>query len=444
MGADPRDEAERLLGAARGGRARWLLARLAGEDDAPVRPEALREMLGAAYRQPERLLPNLAFWRERLGAHRATAARLGGGGALEVELRDAKGRAWSFTCRIEAEPPHRIEFWSVRRPLPPGARLRRAAEPDAEAVAALERACPIERDDGSRVTLVRGRSLFDQARLAEWSGLWLVEQDGAPVACDARSVHVARVAGRDVRLLYRFHTRVSPSHRRLGLNETLVALISEELMRAGVVVDGVYVYVDPRNRVIRDWSPTPPWATRPLRALLRCDALAGPPAGRPATPADAPQIAAWLDAAHEGEALYRPSDAGRLADRLARAPGGYGFEHVWLDGSAVVGVWEDREQRVLERDGTRDESVRATVLDWGFAGGAPEGLRSLERLLRSWCVHLSGRGVTHLSVFFSHASPAARLLRRLAESVIEIELQSTLPEPSEARERGVHVDPVYY
>jgi hypothetical protein len=52
--------------------------------------------------------------------------------------------------------------------------------------------------------------------------------------------------------------------------------------------------------------------------------------------------------------------------------------------------------------------------------------------------------VTHLSVFFSDASPAAPLLRSLAESALEIEFQCNVPEPPDSVERGLYVDPVYY
>jgi len=417
---------------------------LAGREDDVARPEQLTEILGAAYRQPERFLTNLAFWKQRLGPHEGICTRLRDGEVLEVDLQDAKGRLWTFRARIGLEPPYRIEFWSVRRPLPPGATLRRATESDGDAIAAVERACPIERDDGSRVTLVRGSSLLDQVRLAEWGGIWLVEEDGSPIACDGRLAHHTRIGRRDVSLVYRFHTRVKPSHRRLGLNETLAVMLAEEQLQAFGAGDGFYVYVDPRNQVIRDWSRTPAWRPRPLRALLRCDAVAEPSAARPAIPTDAARIAALLDSAHNGEELYLPRAAEAIIQRLTRAPERYGFKHMWIDEFAVVGVWEDGEERTLERDGALDVSVRATVLDWGFARGTVEGLRSLERLLRSWCAHLASRGFTHLSLFFSHASPAAPILARLAESVIDVEFQCTVAEPATATRLGLHVDPIYY
>lgn len=434
-------ELDRLLGRPRAERVRWLLDLLAG-GAVDARPDEAAPLLGAFYRRPEGFLRITGFWGRRLGVCAAVDASLDAEGVLELGLHDAKGRPWALRCRIGASPPYPLEYYHVARPLPPGVQFRRASDADAEALAMLERDCPIERDDGSSVTLVRGRSVFDQLRLAEWAGLWLAEERGIPVACDATGAHRARTGGRDVDLVYRFHTRVAPSHRRLGLNETMTALLGEERFRAGISFDGFYVYIDPRNQVIRDWSPGTPWRARPFRALLRCDALGGSEVGRPAGPAEAPRIAELLNAAHAREELFLPYDASRLRARLARIPERYGFAHMLLSDDAVLGVWEDGEQRILERAGVREESRRATALDWGFAPGGDLG--SFEALLRARCGRLVRGGITHLSVFASEASPAARLLRSLAETVVEVELQCSLPEPADSAERGVFVDPVYY
>ena len=431
---------DRLLGAPRADRARWLLALFDG-GAAGARPDEVSSRIGPFFPSPDRFLHIVRFWGGRMGPHEAVEARCDAEGVLSIVLRDEKGRPWTLRCWIGDAPPFPLEYFSIARSLPPGVRVRLATEADADALASLERICPIERDDGSRVTLVRGKSVFDQLRLADWSWLWLAEEDGVPVACDMNAAHRARVAGLDVDLVYRCHTRVAPSHRRLGLNETLGSILAEERFRRGIRADAVYVYVDPRNQVVRDWSPNRPWRTRPFRALLPCRDAAGPWVGRPATRADAARVAALLNAAHEREELFFPYDAERLTTRLERAPERYGFGQLRLCDDAVVGIWEDGEQRILERGDAREESRRATVLDWGFA---PGGLASLERLLRAACGELAGRGITQLSVFASTASPAAPLLRTLAESIVEIEFQCLLPEPSDSAERGVYVDPVYY
>ncbi|HME70414.1 MAG TPA: hypothetical protein VKM54_11180 [Myxococcota bacterium] len=435
-------ELDRLLGRPRAERVRWLLLLLAG-GAAEARPDETARLLGPYYPGPEGFLRSVRFRSRRMGAFEVSEARCDAEEVLEVDLRDEKGRPWMLRCRIGNTPPYLLDFYSLAKSLPPGLRIRLATEADAPALAALERACPIELDDGSRVTMIRGRSVLDQVRMAAgWARLWLVEDGETLVACDALAVHPARVGGRPFELVYRFHTRVAPSHRRLGLNERMVAWTGEERFRAGIKADAFYVYIDPRNQVIREWSPNVPWRVRPFRALLRCEAIAGPQTGRPATPADAPRIAALLNAGHGREELFLPRDAEEVAARLARVPESYGFPRLWLTEDAVFGVWEDGEERILERAGSREESRRATVLDWGFVPG--DGVDSLEALVRAWCARLATRGVTHLSLFASDASPAAPLLRSLAESIVEIEFQCLLPEPSDSAERGFFVDPVYY
>jgi hypothetical protein len=432
---------DRMLGAPRAQRVHWLLALFAG-GAAGAQPDEVSSHLGGFFRSPERFLHIVRFWGGRMGTHRAVETSCDAEGVISVVLRDEKGRPWTLRCWIGGAPPFPLEYFRIARSLPPGVRVRLATEDDADALAALERSCPIERDDGSRVTLVRGKSVFDQLRLADWAWLWLAEEDGVPVACDMNAAHRARIAGRDVDLVYRCHTRVAPSHRRLGLNETLGAILGEERFRRGIPADAMYVYVDPRNQVVRDWSPNIPWRVRPFRALLPCRAAAGPRVGRPATRADARQVAALLNSAHEREVLFLPYDAERLTERLERVPERYGFAQLRVCDDAAIGIWEDGEQRVLEHAGVREESRRATVPDWGFAPGG--GLASLEGLLRAACSELAGRGITHLSIFASSSSPAAPLLRSLAQSVVEIEFQCMLPESSDSAERGIYVDPVYY
>lgn len=117
-------------------------------------------------------------------------------GALDVGLLDEKRRPWTLRCRIESAAPYRLEFISIAKPLPPGVRVRLATEADLPALAALERACPIELDDGSRVTMVRGRSVLEQVRMAAWARLWLAEDSGTLVACDANAVHPIAAARR--------------------------------------------------------------------------------------------------------------------------------------------------------------------------------------------------------------------------------------------------------
>lgn len=298
---------------------------------------------------------------------------------------------------------------------------------------------------------MRGARFFDQQRLMDASRLFLAEADGLPVACDAVGVQRARVGGRPVTLLYRHHVRVLPSHQRLGLNDAFSARVNEFAQTEARPDDG-YVYTDPRNEGVREWQASerspwrvlgvPAWTYRPFRALLGCEALAGPPAGRPATRADAPRIVALLNACHQREEMYLPYDEERLARRVARLPDQYGWAELWLEGDAVVGVWEAGERCTREEQGRSTESVRAYVLDYGLDPRCGRG--DLERVLRAWCTRLRDRGVTHLSIFSSPASPGADVIRDLAETVLEVQFQSRLPEPPDVAARGFYVDHVYY
>lgn len=423
-------------------RVQWLLGLLAG-GIADAVPHEVAPLLGESLRQSGSFLTTVGFWARRLGTFEAVEAVRDAEGTVIVGLRDARNRVWNLRCIVGESSPHPLEFYSIARPLPPGMRIRIGGDPDGEALAALERRCPIERGDGSRVTLVHGRSAFDRVRLAEWAGLWVAEDQGVPVASYGTAGHRARIGGRDLDLVYLFHTRVLPSHRRLGLMETLMAVLSEERFRRSIRADGLYVYVDPQNDVIREWSPATPWNARPFRALIGCEAVAGLPAGRVATAADALHIATLLNRTHAGEEMFLPTDPARITARLTRAPECYGFERLLITERAVVGVWQDGEERIHERAGTRQVSRRATVVDWGIA--SVSDLPALEMLLRAWCGYLTARGVTHVSIFGSDATPAAGLLRSLAESVVDIELRSTgVAEPVDSVARGVYVDPIYY
>jgi hypothetical protein len=158
--------------------------------------------------------------------------------------------------------------------------------------------------------------------------------------------------------------------------------------------------------------------------------------------ADLERAAGWLNALHDGEAMFPGYDAARLGDRLQRLPAGYGLQQLRIGDGAVVGVWQSGERVVRESGGRRSESVRAWVLDYGLA--SPRAAAELEGLLRAWCGELSARGVTHLSLFATDASPVAPLLRDLAETVSPVEFQSAMPEPRDLDRSGLYVDHVYW
>jgi hypothetical protein len=449
---DSDHELHDVAGVARAARLRWVL-RLLASGGAAVEANELAAALaiGGAFGRPEAFAAYVGFSGTRLGPHRVAGLWRGAGDLVEAVLIDDRTRRWRLHCGIELAPPHRITQFVLERELPPGLRIRPATLADAGALADVERSSALVRDDGARVTIVRGARFFDQLHLMDDARLFLAEDNGVPVACDAVGVHRARAGGRPVTLLYRHHTRVLSSHQRLGLNAAFSARMNEFAQTAARPDDG-YVYTDPHNETVREWqaSPSgahvwrtaPAWAYRPFRALLRCGALAGAGAGRSSGRGDASRIAALLNACHAREEMFLPYDEGRLASRLDRLPDQYGWAQLWLEGDAVVGVWEAGEHCRRDENGRSTVSVRAYVLDYGFA---PQGgMRDFEHLLRAWCARLADRGVTHLSIFSSPASPGAALIRALAETIVDVQFQCGLAESADVSERGFYVDHVYF
>ena len=421
-------------------RVAWLLT-AAATGGAGLSVAEMREALGAAHPSIEGFRRMIRHWRGRLGVHEAVEIVEASDERVELTLRDERGRRWRLAVRLEVEPPRRIALFAFSRELPPSVRIREASAVDEAALEAIERASPITQADGTRVTIVRGRAYFDQMRLMERCLAYVAEDDGRPIGFDALALHDARMLGQRVRVAYRHHTRVSADHQRIGLNEALIAYRQERICREPAV-QVFYVYVDPSNEVIRGWSPTPPWSLRPFRAHLRCDAVAVPTVGRPAVEGDLAAAAAWMNTLHGPAEMFLPYDVVRLRQRLARNPTQYGFPQIRLTDGAVVGVWDAQEHIVRESAAGASESLRAWVLDYGIA--SPSALGALEQLLRSWCGELAARGVTHLSLFCHDASPAAPLVRDLAETIAPVEFQSSVPEPADLAARGLYVDPIYW
>jgi len=184
------------------------------------------------------------------------------------------------------------------------------------------------------------------------------------------------------------------------------------------------------------------WSLGGFRAQLCCAALAGPPAGRPATPNDAERIVALLNETHGRSEVFVPYTTERLTERLSRAPASYGWQALQLGEHAVLGVWPAMERIVVDGPAGRRESVRGLALDWGFEG--PRGLEELEALLRSACADVAAAGASHLSVFGSDPTPGASRVQALAESVAPFCFMCMIAEPAGAAERGIYVDPIYF
>jgi len=322
--------------------------------------------------------------------------------------------------------------------------IREATEADGPILADLERRAPLMVESGGSFTIDRGTDYFAAARLMEEVTVLLAEVDGVPagVYCGAR--HQVRLAGVDRSVLYIHHARILPEYQRHGLGRAFGARLQGKYRDR---VDTSYWYIAPGNAPSQAYArgAANKWSFGPLWATLDTFAVAGPPAGRPATPADAERIAAVLNAYHEGEEMFLPYTAQSLSDRLSRDPAQYGWDNLWLTDDAVVGVWPEGRSiatRFTDAEGNATESRGAAVLDYGFAAGGEE---QLEALIRAWCRGLGRSGMSELTVFTSPAARGERLICQLAREVWPFDFWTpSIPEPGGANTRGIYVDHVYF
>ena len=359
-----------------------------------------------------------------------------------VVTLEAGAKRWQISFNVAEEPPHRIGRVRIERALAPGVTSREATEADAPALAEIERRSPVQLGDSS-VTFDRGDDYFAFARLMEDVTVGLAFDGGVPAAINCGAAHTVRLGLVERRVMTAIHTRVLPEHQRKGLWGA-VNRVFDEKWPEGFDCSRGYVSVD-NAAMQKGFQETPgKWQSRSLRALLDCDALAGPPTGRSAVPDDAASIVEILNACHDAEECFLPYTVESLTARLERAPKQYSCQRVWLAGRAVVGVWPAGEsvRMIIERDGDRSESRRGLVLDYGFLAGAED---QLESLLRAWCAELAGRGFDTLSIMTSELSPGYDLLRGLARDIDAFDFWTPGLEPPHGHaERGLYTDQVYF
>jgi hypothetical protein len=352
-------------------------------------------------------------------------------------LEDARRRAWRAFVQIEASAPYRIRQPIATLALPPGITLRPAQPSDAAALRTLELRCSIVMGD-VRVTYDRGDDYFAGGRLVGQSDPLVAERDGALVAVHCVLNHELRVSGLVCQAGYLHHTRILPAVQGGGV---FSALQGAEIERNAHKSEILYSYVAVGNEGALKVVPVRSWSVRPERLVIDCRTQAGAQRGRGARVRDAQRIVALINAAHEREELFVPYTVERLATRLGREPAMYGWPHLLLAERAVVGVWPAGMRVLRETPQGRDESVRALVIDTGFAPGAEA---ELVALLRAWCGTLAGRGFTHLSLFTSPGSLGYEALRPLAARVEPYHFNIGLPEPPDVAARGLYVDHLYF
>jgi hypothetical protein len=363
---------------------------------------------------------------------------------VAVLLDAADGKRWRLACEVEPEPPHRIRHLELRRALDPSVTARLATEADGPALADLERRCPIELDDTS-VIIDRGDDWWAFARLMEAAGAGLALVDGVLAGVNCGGVHRVRIGGQDYRMMVAIHLRVLPEYQRKGLWGAATEPLNL-LFPWGEAVDASIGYVSARNLKMQAGFRHNPnkWSFGPTRVVLACRELADPATGRRATVADAGRIVRILNDFHHREEMFLPYTEASLTSRLERAPDLYSWDSVQLTDGAVVGVWPagDKIRIITESAGNATITRRDLVADYAWVPGAED---EFEALVRHWCGQAAGRGVHELAIFTSQSSPGFERLCKLAKTIEDFVFWlNGVPEPADARSRGVYTDPFYF
>jgi hypothetical protein len=361
--------------------------------------------------------------------------------ALEASLATTNDRRWKLSVDVEPAPPHRITRLEWERINDFQLEVREATPADGPILADVERRCPIELDD-SRYWFDRGDDYFAFARLMEDCTVGLAFVDGAPAAVTCGARHTVRIGGEPKAIVTVSHLRVLPEHQRKGL----WGAANRVLDKYWPEVAGSNAFIAVDNAGMRHgFRHTPDkWPTTVLAVRISTASAAGPPHGRPATPADADAIVGRLNAFHGDEEMFVPYTAQSLAARLERAPDLYGWDNLWLADGAIAGVWPAGRARrmVTERGGRQTFSEPGVMLDYAFEPGCEA---AFEALVRAWCGPLAARAMNRLTILTSPNSPGVDLLRSLADEVEAFNHWSPgVPPPADAVGRGLYIDPIYF
>lgn len=429
-----------------GRQARWYFALLisAGEgakaaDRDRYTPEMAKRLNFGTNDEEER-----NGWRgfsARMGTIAQLSVTATGDSKIELLINTAKDRRWYFILEVEECEPYRISRVEWQRQFDFDIEVRDATDADGAILADIERRCPIVLGDTS-VYFDRGADYLAFTRLMDEWVIGIASVDGVPAAVSCGALHQVRIGGIERPLVTVAHLRVLPEHQRKGLWGAANRALQKLFDRA----DGSNAYISVSNSGMQHGFINTPnkWPIAVLRAQLDCTALGGPAAGRPATIQDAPAIVEMLNAFHRDEELYVPYSVESFTRRVVRAPELYSWEKIWMSDAAVVGVWpaENALKVISETAGTRSESRRSVVLDYAFLPGADDEFTSL---LRAWCGWLSGIGIDTLSIYTSPSSRGSAEVSAIAREVEPFNMWTPgISVPSDAKERGLYTDPVYF
>lgn len=348
-----------------------------------------------------------------------------------LRFQDATGHAREVRFEMDGRRLRRVH---VDLDLADGLCMRDARPGDFDVLETLEGEAAIPFGDGV-CRIERNGSLATAIELLGAGRLSVVESRDEIVAFGGAASIPLTVGGIDGEFNYTHHYRVRDAARGRGLVRALSDASESPLCGA---IAGVVAVVHEGNR--RGVSSRAfPWQAVGQRVILDCAAIAGDPIGRAAREDDADMLCDRINHAHEGQEWFRRYTPDRLLERLARAPGAYGWPQLRVTDHAVVGTWHSGERRRYEGGDRAWSEVRGTILDYGFEPGHAE---ALERSLRACASESLKQGLTHLSLFTSERAPAWSVLERLAARVETYHVSCTAPEPDGAPERGVYIDPI--
>jgi hypothetical protein len=363
-----------------------------------------------------------------------------------LEIEDPHNRMFNLRVIASGDGTGRVVYFSIAHQIPPNIVVRRAVEADSDALQAIEAATPVTHD-GMTIRYLRADP-FAQFRLVDADVVCLLaEVDGQPAAQHIDLHGTRRLGGTDHTCVYRMRTRILPEYqgRRLwpALNWTAGDTISDDANE--VLVETSFLALG--NTKIDDllgeqasrlWNPEVHKLTFDLRT-----APGGPLRGtgsRRGRPSDAASIARRLDQTHGRSELAPVFTERWVRDRLTRSASDYTWNDLVLLGDAAVGVWDPGLELTIDRNGDTEVRRQAFVLDWGSEGSNDDVLGALAVAMEG----LKAPGATHLSLFASPALPAYELLADLAAEIDRYRFFCRVPEPPDAAERGVHVDPLWF
>src|SRR3984957_14047941 len=256
--------------------------------------------------------------------------------ALVAVVKTSKDRRFEFTLEVDPDPPHPMIRFEIERRHDFQLGFREATADDAAILADIERRCPIVMGETS-VHFDRGDDYMAATRLMEDCSIGLASVDGVPAAVSCGAEHVVRVGGVLKNMITVSHLRVLPEHQRKGLWGAANKVLDKYWPR----VDGSNAYISVDNLGMQHgFADTPnKWPQVVCRIPLDCAALAGAPAGRPATVADAGEIVQRLNAFHDAEEMFVPYTVESFSRRMVRAPDLYAWDRIWMSDGALVGAW---------------------------------------------------------------------------------------------------------